>query len=235
MLRRWTPLILLIVLLVLFFSFRLDRFLSFASLRDHRDFLLTWTEKHYALASFIFFASYTLAVVISIPGALFLTLAGGFLFGIIWGTVLVVISATLGATLLFFAVRMAIGDLLAKRASRWSEGMRMGFQNNAFSYLMTLRLIPLFPFWVVNIVPGLLDVSPKIYITATFIGIIPGSLVYVMVGNGLSKVFAQNQTPDLGIIFSPHVLFPLLALVALCLIPVLYQQVTRKRQDNKHE
>lgn len=175
---------------------------------------------------------YILAVAASIPGAVFLTLAGGFLFGVLWGVLLVVISATLGATLLFFAVRTALGEWLAKKASGWISRMRQGFQHNAFSYLLTLRLIPLFPFWVVNIVPALLSVSAKTFISATFIGIIPGSTVYVLVGNGLSQVFASNQTPNLGIIFEPKVLGPLLALAALSLIPALYQFFTRKHQDN---
>lgn len=228
--RRWLPLLLLLGLLGTFFIFRLDRYLSFSALRDHRALLLSWTQSHLVLSALLFMMCYTFAVAISIPGAVFLTLAGGFLFGVIMGVLLVVISATLGATLLFFAVRTALGEWLTKRASGWVERMRQGFQHNAFSYLLTLRLIPLFPFWVVNIVPALLNVSSKTFITATFIGIIPGSLVYVLVGNGLSQVFATNETPNLGIIFEPQVLGPLLALAALSLIPALYQFVNRKRQ-----
>ena len=228
MIRRWLPLLGLLGLLVLFFSFRLDRYLSFSVLRENHALLVTWTQKHYELASLIYAICYIFVVVISLPGAVLLTLAGGFLFGIIWGSLLVVISATVGATLLFYAVRMALGDALAKRASGWTKRMRAGFQKNEFAYLLMLRLIPLFPFWVVNIVPGILDVSAKTFIVATFIGIIPGSVVYVMVGNGLSQVFALNQTPNLGIIFDVKILFPLLALAALCLIPVCYQLVTRK-------
>jgi uncharacterized membrane protein YdjX (TVP38/TMEM64 family) len=234
--QRWLPLLILLGLLGIFFTFRLDRYLSFASLRDHRALLLFWTQSHFVLSSLLFMMCYTLSVAISIPGAVFLTLAGGFLFGVLWGVVLVVISATLGATLLFFAVRTALGEWLAQRASGWVSRMRQGFQHNAFSYLLTLRLIPLFPFWVVNIVPALLDVSAKTFITATLIGIIPGSFVYVLVGNGLSQVFAANQTPNLGIIFEPQVLGPLLALAALSLIPPLYQLINRKRtRKNNHE
>ncbi len=229
-LRRWLLLTVLFGLLALFFGFRLDKYFNFSTLRDHRAVLLDWTQTHYYMASLLFVACYTVAVAISIPVALFLTLAGGFLFGIIWGTLLVIVSATLGATLLFFAVQSALGEMLAKRASGWVDRMRLGFQHNAFSYLLTLRLIPLFPFWVINIVPALLGVNAKTFITATFIGIIPGSAVYVMVGNGLSQVFATNQTPNLGIIFDPKVLLPLLALAALSLIPVIYHFLTRKRK-----
>ncbi len=233
--RRWLPLLLLLGLLGLFFGFRLDKYLSFTALRDHRTLLVLWTQTHYILAPLLFMVCYTIAVAISIPGAVFLTLAGGFLFGILWGVVLVVFSATLGATLLFFAVRTALGEWLAKRASGWVERMSQGFQENAFSYLLTLRLTPLFPFWVVNIVPALLNVSAKTFIMATFIGIIPGSFVYVLVGNGLSQVFATKQTPNLGIIFEVQVLGPLLALAALSLIPTLYQFFSRKRKGRKNK
>lgn len=228
--RRWLPLVILISLLLLFFGLGLNRYLSFAMLKEHRALLLSWTQAHYLQTVLAFIAIYTTAVAVSIPGAVFLTLAGGFLFGIVQGTVFVIISATLGATLIFFAVRTSLGDWLGTRASGWIERMRQGFQHNAFSYLLTLRLIPLFPFWVVNIVPALLNVRARTFILATFIGIIPGSTVYVMVGNGLSEIFATNQTPDLGIIFKPQILGPLLALAVLSLIPALYQYISQKRK-----
>ena len=230
----WVPLILLLGLFVLFFSFRLDKFLTFASLQAHQALLISWTKAHYFTSVIIFMSVYTLAVAVSVPGALFLTLAGGFLFGVVWGTILVIISATMGATILFFAVRTSLGNWVAKSASNWIERMRQGFQKNAFSYLLTLRLVPLFPFWVVNIVPALLDVDARTYVLATFFGIIPGSIVYVMVGNGLSHVFAINQTPNLGIIFSPEILIALLTLAALSLIPVGYRWLHRNRKRTTH-
>jgi pyruvate/2-oxoglutarate dehydrogenase complex dihydrolipoamide dehydrogenase (E3) component/uncharacterized membrane protein YdjX (TVP38/TMEM64 family) len=227
--RSWLPLILLLGLLILFFSLRLDKYLTFSSLREHRDLLLGWSKAHYFTSALLFMGCYTLAVAVSIPGAVFLTLAGGFLFGVFWGTVLVVFSATLGATTVFFAVRTSLGNWLVKSATSWLDRMRQGFQKNAFSYLLILRLVPLFPFWVVNIVPALLGVDAKTYIIATFFGIIPGSFVYVLVGNSLSQVFSANQTANLGIIFAPQVLLPLLALVALSLIPLLYKRLNSKK------
>jgi uncharacterized membrane protein YdjX (TVP38/TMEM64 family) len=217
------PLIFLLLLLVLFFSLGLNKYLTFSSLKDHSNALITYTNNHFFLATLLFITIYSLAVAISIPGALFLTLAGGFLFGIVWGTLFVLFSATLGATLLFFAVRTAMGEWLAKRATSWVGRMREGFQESAFFYLLFLRLVPIFPFWAVNIVPAVLNVDAKTFIMATFIGIIPGTFVYVMAGNGLSHIFATNQTPNLGIIFDPQILIPLLALAALSLIPVIYK------------
>ncbi|HAZ7572618.1 FAD-dependent oxidoreductase [Legionella sp. PATHC032] len=231
--HRWLPLLVLIVLLVLFFSLHLDKYLSFNVLKENHALLIEWTHTHYFIAPLIFIVFYTTAVAISIPGAVLLTLTGGFLFGVFWGVLFVVISATLGATILFFAVRTALGDWLGKKASGWLERMRQGFQHNAFSYLVTLRLIPVFPFWVVNIVPALLNIRAKTFITATFIGIIPGTTIYVMVGNSLSQIFTANQTPNLGIIFELQILGPLLALAVLSLMPVLYQFSTRKHQNRQ--
>ncbi len=231
----WLPLILLLGLLIVFFSLRLDRYVSFSSLQEHRNLLLDWSKAHYFSSVLLFMGCYTLAVAVSIPGAVFLTLAGGFLFGVFWGTFLVVVSATLGATAVFFAVRTSLGQWLSQSAASWLGRMRHGFQENAFSYLLTLRLFPLFPFWVVNIVPALLAVEAKTYILATFIGIIPGSFVYVLVGNSLSHVFSTNQTANLGVLFSAQVLIPLLALTALALAPLLYKKFTRKQSSATKE
>ncbi|MBA2655431.1 MAG: FAD-dependent oxidoreductase [Tatlockia sp.] len=231
-LSAWLPLIVLVGLLILFFSFRLDNYLTFRSLHAHQATLIEWTKTHYFTSILIFISCYTLAVAVSVPGAVFLTLAGGYLFGVVWGTILVVFSATLGAILLFFAVRTSLGNWLAKSASTWLDRMRQGFQQNAFSYLLTLRLIPLFPFWVVNIVPALLGVRLKTFGLATFFGIIPGSIVYVFVGNSLNRVFASNQTPNLSLIFSFEILMPLLALAALSLLPVAYKWFYRNEKTN---
>lgn len=225
--KSWLPLILIVFLLVLFWSFRLDKYLSIEHLREHKARLMALTQTNFYLASFIFVVIYTLSVAISIPGAVFLTLMGGFLFGVVYGTVLVVLSATLGATILFFAVQSSVGEVIAKRAFGWTQKMRQGFQGHAFSYLLMLRFIPLFPFWVVNIVPALLGVRASTFIAATFIGIIPGSLVYVSVGNGLSEV-ASMPSLNLRLLFEPKLLLPLLALAALSLLPIFFSHKKRR-------
>ena len=232
--QRLLPLLVLIVLLVLFFYFRLNRYLSFNSLQEHRTTLLAWTKTHYLLAVLTFMGIYIVAVAISVPGAIFLTLASGFLFGIVWGTIYVVISATIGATLLFFAVHSALNEWLSKKTAGWIVKMRQGFRENAFSYLLILRFIPLFPFWVVNIVPGLLNVKAKTFILATFIGIIPGSLIYVLVGNGLGHVFDKGEKPNLSLIFSPEILLPLIGLALLSLLPIIYHHFYRNEHERKN-
>ena len=107
--------------------------------------------------------------------------------------------------------------------------MEAGFRDNALSYLLVLRLVPLFPFWVVNLVPALLGVSTRTYVVGTFFGIIPGSSVFCSVGNGLGTVFDSGGTPDLGIIFEPEIFGPLMALAVLSLIPVFYKRFKASR------
>jgi uncharacterized membrane protein YdjX (TVP38/TMEM64 family) len=225
------PLLLIISGLVLVFYFDLNTYLSFDSLKIHRQSLLLWTKQNFWLVSLYFMGIYILAVTLSVPGAVFLTLAGGFLFGPIWGTTFVVISATIGATLLFFIVKLAISDWIAKKASSWIKKMSDGFKRDAFEYMLVLRLVPLFPFWAVNIVPAVLNIKSSTYIISTFIGIIPGSFVYVLVGNGLGAVFDSGKTPNLAIIFQPQILLPILGLALLSLIPVLYKRFFKDRYE----
>src|SRR3990167_1347136 len=229
--KHWVLLAILIVLLSLFFYFRLYRYLSFESLKSNRELLLAWSQRYYAWIVLGFMAIYIIVVACFIPGATFLTLTSGFMFGIGLGTLLVIVSATIGAFIVFLAVELALREWVAKKTLKWLKLMEQGFQRNAFSYLLFLRLVPLFPFWLVNIIPALLGVSKRTFVIATFIGIIPGSFVYVLVGNGLGRVFDANEAPNLGIIFDPKVFFPLLALALLSLVPVIYKTIQR-RQDS---
>lgn len=232
--KRLIPLVIIALLIGLVFYLRLDTYLSFTTLQTHRMQLLQWTADHYLLVVCCYMAIYILAVALSIPGAVFLTLAGGFLFGPLFGTIYVVISATIGASIIFLIVEYSLGDWLAEKAKGWIIKMQHGFQRDAFQYLLVLRLIPLFPFWVVNIVPALLDVNKRTFIMATFIGIIPGSLVYVLVGNGLSHLFELGKTPKLDIIFAPQILLPLIGLALLSLLPVVYKRFKSQAKPELH-
>lgn len=229
---RWLLLILLLIGFCLFFYFHLYEYLSFATLKSYHDSLSSWANQHYLLAVLVYMSIYTLIAAMSLPGAIFITLAGGFLFGPI-ATIYVVISATLGASILFLAVRSALGEWLASKASGWVAKMEKGFHENAFNYLLVLRLIPIFPFWVVNIVAALFALELRTFVLATFIGIIPGSFIYVLVGNSLNVVFHSNQTPNLHIIFTPPILLPLLGLAILALLPVIYKRYTVTHPTSK--
>ncbi len=226
---RVLPILVIVSGIVAFFFFDLDRFLSFQALSDHRDFLISWTADHRVLAAAAFIAGYCVMVALSLPGAVWATLAGGFVFGTWIGGLYVVIGATLGATAIFLIARYALADFFRAKAGNAVRKMESGFNENALSYMFVLRLVPLFPFWLVNLVPAFLGVTVRTYIIGTFFGIMPGSLVYASVGNGLGAVFEQGGKPDLGIIFEPAVLGPILGLAALSLIPVIYKRVRTKK------
>ncbi len=221
---RLLPLVVIAGGFVAFFALDLDRFLTFEALRDHRQMLMEWRENNFVSAVLCFIGTYVGTVAFSLPGAVWLTLAGGFLFGTLEGTLCVVIGATLGATTVFLAARYALGDFLRAKAGPSMQKMEAGFQRNAMSYLLILRLVPLFPFWLVNLVPAFLGVPVRTFIVGTFFGIIPGSFVYSSVGNGLGSVFDAGEMPDLGIIFEPQILIPICGLAALSLIPVVYKR-----------
>lgn len=221
--RRALPLIVLIGGLVTFFALGLDRQLSLDGLRQNQALLSDLVERHVVGAALLFVVTYALATALSVPGGAVLTIAGGTLFGLLWGTLLATIGATAGAVLVFLAARTALGDTLRRRAGPGLRRFEAGFRRNAVSYLLTLRLIPLAPFWLVNLVPALFGVSLGAYALTTVIGIIPGTLVYVAIGNGLVATLTAGGEPNLGMIVEPAILLPLFGLALLSLAPVLYR------------
>ncbi len=228
---RFAPLVVLVAGLAAFFAFGLDDYVSFDKLRDHREALLQFVAGNGVLAALLFMACYAVAIAFSVPGGAVMTIAGGFLFGTIPGTVYVMIAATVGATALFLAARTALGDALRAKAGPAMKKMEAGFRKNALNYLLFLRLVPLFPFWLVNLVPALLGVPLRTYLIATVIGIIPGTFVYVSVGNGLGAVFDAGEMPDLSIVSKPDILIPLVGLALLALVPVAYKKFKGLNDD----
>lgn len=218
----------LIVLLFLaaaifaFFYFDLRQYLSLESLKANRDSLLTFTEQHYGVAVALFIVSYCVFVATSLPGAVFFTLAGGLLFGSLLGTVYVNLGATSGATLAFLASRYLLHDWVESKFGWRLGAFQEGFRKNALSYLMTLRLIPVFPFFIVNTLCGLTKISLGAYVTATAIGIIPGSFIYAYAGRQLGTINSLKE------IASPNVLLAFMLLGLLALAPTLYQKVFAK-------
>lgn len=223
--RRLLPLGLLLAAAALAFAFDLDRYLSLAALREHRVELQTYAAAHRVAALLAYAGIYVLVVALSLPGGAIMTIAGGFLFGTLLAGVVTVMSATLGATIIFLAARSAFSDALKARAAPWLLRFEAGFKRNAVSYLLILRLVPIFPFFVVNIAPAFLGVRPLLYVATTFIGIIPGTFVYASVGSGLGAILDAGGAPDLNIIFTPPVLLPLLALSALAGLPILLRKL----------
>jgi uncharacterized membrane protein YdjX (TVP38/TMEM64 family) len=227
--RRWSPwrllpFIVVVAGLAAFYLFGGQRFLSFEAVYEHRQALLAWRDDNYALTSLVFVAIYVLAVSFSVPGAVWLTITGGFLFGPFVSVVYVVFAATLGACLVFLMTRYAFADVMRAKAGPALAKMEAGFRRNALSYLLVLRLVPLFPFWLVNLAPALIGVPLRTYLVGTFFGIIPGSLVYCLVGNGLGALFEAGERPDVDIIMRPQILLPMLGLALLSLVPIFYRR-----------
>jgi len=197
--------------------------LSFDTLRDNRAALIAFRDANYAATVLVFMAVYIGIVAFSLPGATIATLTGGFLFATFPGAVFNVTAATIGATAIFAAASWGLGDRLAARMSA-SDGLvrriKDGIDANQWSMLFLIRLVPAVPFFVANLVPALVGVPIHRFVISTFLGIIPGAVVYTSVGAGLGEVFARGETPDLGIIFAPQILLPILGLCLLALLPV---------------
>lgn len=217
---RFAPLAAIGLGLALFFAAGLQRYLTFEALAENRALLLDWAAANRVLAALLYVLVYVVVVAGSLPGGAVATLAGGFLFGTLAGGTLAVAGATIGATLLFLAARTALGDALRAKAGPSLARLEAGFAKNALSYLLFLRLVPVFPFFLVNLAPAFLGVSLRVYVIGTFFGILPATFVFASVGAGLGSVFDRGERPDLGIVLSAPVLLPLLGLAALALVPV---------------
>jgi uncharacterized membrane protein YdjX (TVP38/TMEM64 family) len=206
-----------------FFYFDLGHYLSLEALKQNRDNLLAYTESNYGFAVALFVFIYIVQTAFSLPGGAILTLAGGFLFGSVLGTLYVNLGATSGATLAFLAARYLLRDWVEHKFGDRLEPIQTGFARNAFSYLMTLRLIPAFPFFLVNLVSGLTRVNLGTYVIATAVGIIPGSFVFAYAGRQLGTI------NSLGEIASPPVLLAFTLLGLLALLPTIYKKYFAKR------
>lgn len=229
---RWVrvlPLAVLLFGLALFLAMGWHRYISFEQLREHREALEQWVAAQGIWAPVIYGLAYAAMIAFSIPGGAVATIVGGFFFGLVTGSIAVVVSATAGATVLFLAARTALGAVLRRKSEGWLHRMEEGFRENAFSYLMVLRLIPLFPFWLVNLVPAFLGVSLRTYVIATFFGIMPGSIVYVSLGNGIGALLESGGTPDFGIVFRAEILLPLVGLAILSMLPIVYKRYRRNK------
>ena len=177
-----------VAVIVAFFVLDVQRYLSLEAVKANRDALLAFADRHFILALAIAFFVYAGAVAFSLPGGLVLSLTMGFLFGRWVGTVLAVLAATLGATLVFLAARYLFADAARRRMGALGEKVSAGFAENAFHYLLFLRLVPLFPFFLVNLAPAFTKIRLRTYVAGTLIGIIPGTFVYVNLGQTLGHI-----------------------------------------------
>jgi uncharacterized membrane protein YdjX (TVP38/TMEM64 family) len=224
--RRLWPLVVIAVGIGTFFGLGLDRYVTFDTLKENRVWLKNLVSSHWVLSTVGFITIYAAVAGLSLPGATVVSISGGFLFGLWYGTAWNVIGATIGASLLFLAARTVLGDVLYRKVDPWLERMDSNFEENSFSYLLFLRLVPLFPFFVVNLVPAFVGVSFRTFAITTFVGIIPGAFVYTSVGAGLGSVFDEGQEFT---IWTPEILAGLVGLGILSLLPVAIKFWRTKR------
>jgi len=229
--KRIAPLLVLVAGLVAFFTLDLDRYLSFSALGENRVALLDWVDTN-NLAPVIYILAYVIVVAFSLPGGAVMTISGGFLFGAVTGGIYAVTGASLGAVALFLIAKTSLGDFLLAKAGPAIRKMQAGFEENALSYMFVLRLVPLFPFFLVNLAPAFLGVPLRVYLIATFFGIMPGTFVYALVGAGLGSVFDRGEAFTLAGVMTPQMIAALVGMALLALLPVVYKKLKGKRDSN---
>ncbi|HTU54794.1 MAG TPA: VTT domain-containing protein [Acetobacteraceae bacterium] len=221
---RFWPLLLLALAIAAAWRLGVADKISFPELARRQDDLRLLVAHRPFAAAALYVGLYAAAVALSLPGGAVLTCAGGLLFGTWLGGALAAVGATAGAVLLFLIARTALGPLIARHAAAVIERIRPGLERDGFSYLLALRLIPAFPFWLVNLAPALVGMRLAPYAAATVLGILPATFVFASIGAGLSAVLAAGRTPDLSLILSPAVLGPLVALALLSLLPIAWRR-----------
>ncbi len=232
-LKRFLPILLMIAAIVSFFALDLGQYLSFDALAEHRHTLSQQVATHPIMASLVYISIYILVVALSLPGGMVMTLSGGFLFGAVWGTFMAVAGATLGATILFLIAKTSLGDFLLAKAGNSVKKLQVGFEQDVWSYMFVLRVVPIFPFFLVNLAPAFLGVPLRIYVLATFFGIIPATFVYALAGSGLGKVFEQGKSFSAASILTPEMMGAFLGLGLLALVPVIYKRLAKNKGSAK--
>jgi uncharacterized membrane protein YdjX (TVP38/TMEM64 family) len=227
---HYAALAILVVIFISFFYFRLYDYLTLDTLKYYQAEIQIWTTTHYYLAISLYIILFTSLIACAIPCATFLTLVGGFLFDTM-AIVYAEFSITMGGMILYLAVRSAIGTKLAARKTGWIKKIETGFKQDAFSYLLTLRLLPIMPCWVSNIGAGIFNLPIKTFVSATALGILPSTIIYVYAGRSLDQILVE-KAPIFDILFTPSILFPLIGLAVLSLSPVIYKWIKKPDQNS---
>lgn len=227
-LKRFAPLAVIIGGLAIGYANGLQDYFSLNFLAESRESLTGFVAANYLLSAAGFIALYVIAVAFSFPAASILTIFGGFLFGWWAGGLMVAVGATIGATTIFLAARSAFGDFLKQRMPARVKNMADGFEKDAFSYLLILRLAPVLPFFITNIAPALFNVKIRDYVVATFFGILPGTFAYAWLGQGVDSVLvsaaAAGTEPSIGDLVTPEITAAFVALAVVAAIPIIIRK-----------
>tara|TARA_Y100000588_G_scaffold308636_1_gene333281 strand:- start:296 stop:1033 length:738 start_codon:yes stop_codon:yes gene_type:complete len=224
-LKKLTPILFLILGLVFFFIYDFQQFFELKTLELYHGELKAWATGLGVRAWLIFICLYAVLVAISVPGATLMTVISGLVFGPFLGGILAIIGATVGAVIIFLAARYAFSDFFRFRVGSIPEKIEDAFKENALIYLLILRLIPIFPFWFVNLAPAFLKISIRVYSFATLVGIIPAAFIYSILGDRFGLLLKTNEEIYLGIIFEPRFLMPLVALAMLIFLPIVFKKL----------
>jgi uncharacterized membrane protein YdjX (TVP38/TMEM64 family) len=242
---RFLPLAVVLLGVAAVFATGAHRYLKLEAILDHRERLQAFVEAHQSKAMLLYMLVYITAVTLSVPGAVFLTILGGFLFGWLVGGAAASIAATVGATGVFLIARTSVGDALLRRAGARVQKLAAGFRENAFSYLLFLRFLPVVPFWLTNLACAVFGVRLKTFVLATQIGLIPGTFAFAVAGSGLDSIIARQQEArdaclaagggpcglQLGLkqLVTPQIVAAFVALGVLALAPVLVKRFQAHR------
>ncbi len=214
-------------------AFTLRDYLSFDTLRDNRESLLAYRDQNFLGLAVMFIAIYIAIVAFSLPGAAVASVTGGFLFGLVAGTVFNITAATIGAAAIFLAARWGLGEMLTAKLEA-SEGrlkaFKTGLRDNEIPMLLLIRLVPAVPFFVANLLPALVGVRFRTFLWTTAVGIIPGGIVFTWIGVGLGEVFDRGGDPDLSLLWEPHIIGPILGLCVLAALPILINTLRGKKE-----
>jgi uncharacterized membrane protein YdjX (TVP38/TMEM64 family) len=228
--RRLWPLLAILAGIVLFFALGLNRYVSWSTFQARRGEITAFVGDHFVTALLGYMALYIVVVTLSIPVTIWVTMAGGLLFGAPVAIPLVAIAATTGATLVFFATRTSLGGLLEERAGPWYARLERGFQRDQWSYMLFLRLMPAVPFTGVNLAAGFLGVSPTCFITVTALGVLPSTAIFALTGAGIGSALDAG-TFSLKAALKPELVAALGGLAVLATLPAIYRAVKRRREQ----
>ncbi|MBL6787281.1 MAG: TVP38/TMEM64 family protein [PS1 clade bacterium] len=228
--KRFLVLALFMCGLSAFLFFDLGSYLSYQALVENEEYLRRAVAAHHLPAAAAYVGTYMLAVALSLPGAIWLTLSGGLLFGVWLGGALAVLGAGTGAIFMFLMAKYVLGDALRARFGPRLVAFEAQFNRDAWSYMLALRLLPVFPFFLVNLGAALVGVRLSVFALTTYIGIIPGAYVYASIGNGISVLLREGRQPDLSLASRPEIFGPLVALGVLALAPVVWRRFKDKQE-----
>jgi len=228
--KRWIPLLIILALMALAYLFDVAQYFTFEEMQQHRDRVIGFVRDYPFHSPLAFILLYLISTALSLPIGIYISIFGGFLFPQPWCTIYVVIGATLGASLIFWAARTALRDFFKKRVGKYVVKMEAGFEENPANYLLFLRLLPIFPFWIVNIVPALTGVRFFTYFWTTVVGITPGAFVFTQFGTGLGSILEKGGELNVNKILTTDVKIALVALALFVMIPVIYKKFFRKNR-----